>query len=106
MAKTRCESKGLVCNLIAGDAAKLKYPDEFFTFVFDRGCFHSFSPEKREDFIRGIHRVLKKHGKYYMTCFSYKNGPAPNHFTEDDGRQYFSALFNILAIREEIRKSH
>lgn len=102
MAKTRCKTKRAVCNLIAGDAVKLKYPDEFFTFVFDRGCFHSIRPEKREEFIRGIHRVLKKRGKYHMTCFSYKNGPAPNHFTEDDIRRYFSRLFNILTIKEEV----
>jgi ubiquinone/menaquinone biosynthesis C-methylase UbiE len=104
MAKERCKTEGVICNLIAGDAVKLKYPDEFFTFIFDRGCFHSISADKREDFIRGIHRVLKKQGKYYMTCFNYKNGPAPNHFSKEDINQYFSALFNILSIKEEVFK--
>ncbi len=101
MAKQRCENKGLVCNLIQGDAANLKYPNGFFTLVFDRGCFHSLPSEKRESFIRGIHRVLKLRGKYHMTCFSYKNGQVPNHFTENDIRRYFSTLFNILSIKEE-----
>ncbi len=100
MARERCKAEGVICNLLAGDAAKLKYPDEFFTFVFDRGCFHSIPPEHREEFIQGVHRVLKRRGKYHMTCFSYKNGPAPNHFTEEDIQRY-SGYFKIQSIKEE-----
>lgn len=37
-----------------------------------------------------------------MTCFNYKNGPAPNHFSKEDIKQYFSSLFNILSIEEEV----
>lgn len=102
IAKTRCERKGLICNLTIGDAVKLEYPDEFFTLVFDRGCFHSIRQERRAEFIRGVYRVLKKNGKYHMTCFSYKNGPAQNHFTKQDIIRQFSALFKILSIKEEV----
>lgn len=102
LARKRCRSEGVVCNLTLGDAATLKYVDGFFTFVFDRGCFHSLKPEEREKFIRGVHRVLKKNGKYSMKCFSWRNGAAPNHFTEDDIRRYFSKHFKILEIRDEV----
>jgi len=101
MAKARGKAEGVACNLGTWDAVKLKYPFEHFTFVLDRGCFHSIPPEKREKFIRGVHRVLKRNGKYQMTCFSYKNGPATNHFTEEDIRKFFSDYFNILSIKEE-----
>ncbi len=102
IAKRRCLNKGVACNLRVGDAADLWYPDEFFTFIFDRGCFHSLPPQKRRGFIRGIHRVLEREGKYQMTCFSFKNGPAPNHFTIDAIKGYFSPFFTILSIKEEV----
>ncbi|MDQ1279531.1 MAG: hypothetical protein QG670_793 [Thermoproteota archaeon] len=100
--KKRCERKGLICNLTIGDASNLKFPAGFFTLVFDRGCFHSIRPERREAFINGVHRVLKKNGKYHMTCFSYKNGPAQNHFTKQDIKRQFSTQFQILSIKEEV----
>lgn len=46
MARERCRAQGLTCNFLVGDATKLKYPDEFFTFVYDRGCFHTIPPKK------------------------------------------------------------
>lgn len=100
MAQERCSEEGVACHLAQGDASDLKYPDGFFTFVFDRGCFHSMSPERRETYIRGIRRVLKDGGKYYMKCFSSRNGNWVNSFTEEDIRDYFSPLFKILEINE------
>ncbi|WP_309492735.1 class I SAM-dependent methyltransferase [Candidatus Hecatella orcuttiae] len=101
MAKQRCRKKGAVCHLTAGDAANLKYPDGFFTFIFDRGCFHHIRPQRRERFIKGLHRVLAEGGRYFMTCFSWRNGPAWNHFKVSDIRGYFSKHFRILETREE-----
>jgi ubiquinone/menaquinone biosynthesis C-methylase UbiE len=100
IAKERCSEEGVTCRLTQGDASDLKYPDGFFTFVFDRGCFHSMTAELREVYIRGIHRVLKKGGKYYMKCFSSRNGNWVNSFTEKDIRNYFSHLFKIIEINE------
>ena len=100
LAQERCSEEGVACHLTQGDASDLKYPDGFFTFVFDRGRFHSMSPERLETYIRGIHRVLKDGGKYYMKCFSSRNGNWVNSFTEQDIRNYFSPLFKILEINE------
>ncbi|MCL4435589.1 MAG: class I SAM-dependent methyltransferase [Thaumarchaeota archaeon] len=100
MAQERCSEEGVACHLTQGDASDLKYPDGFFTFVFDRGCFHSMNPERREKYIRGIRRVLKDDGKYYLKCFSSRNGSWVNSFTEKEIRNYFSPLFKIIAINE------
>ncbi|MFQ6134726.1 MAG: methyltransferase domain-containing protein [Nitrososphaerales archaeon] len=80
----------------------MNYPDAFFTFIFDRGCFHSVKAEHRDKFVKGVHRVLKKNGKYYMMCFSWRNGAVWNHFTEDDIRRYFSHHFKILETKEDV----
>ncbi len=102
IAQKRCKSEKAACKLTLGNAAELNYPDDFFTFVFDRGCFHSIKPEHREKFIEGVHRVLKWNGKYFMSCFSWRNGDAWNHFTEKDIRRHFSAGFKILELKEDV----
>ena len=77
----------------------LSFKDEAFDFVFDMGCFHHVEIVDRPKFITGVHRVLKKAGNYLLTCFSYKNGPAWNHFTEKQLISLFSDYFNIREIR-------
>jgi ubiquinone/menaquinone biosynthesis C-methylase UbiE len=77
----------------------LSFKDEKFDFVFDMGCFHHVEIVDRPKFITGVHRVLKKAGNYLLTCFSYKNGPAWNHFTEKQLISLFSDYFNIREIR-------
>lgn len=106
MALERCREEGVACRFSQGNAADLGYSDGFFTFVFDRGCFHSVPPKQREAFIRGVHRVLKKGGRYYLKCFSEKNGEAWNHFSEEEIRRYFSDRFRILELKEDIYVEH
>jgi 2-polyprenyl-3-methyl-5-hydroxy-6-metoxy-1,4-benzoquinol methylase len=77
----------------------LSFKDEQFDFVFDMGCFHHVEIVDRPKFITGVHRVLKKASNYLLTCFSYKNGPAWNHFTEKQLISLFSYYFNIREIR-------
>ncbi len=77
------------------NAVYLPFEDEQFDFVFDMGCFHHISVEDRKRFLRGVHRVLKPEGRYLVVCFSYRNGPAWNHFTEEHLIGYFSPQFKI-----------
>jgi len=76
----------------------LPFEDEEFDFIFDMGCFHHVKVEDRNTFIRGVHRVLKKGGSYFMICFSYRNGPAWNHFTKEQIIQLFSDHFKTKNI--------
>ena len=102
-ARRKAAEASVTCELTAGNAITLPYPDESFTLVFDRGCFHSISPGKRKTFIRGIHRVLKQGGKYQLICFSSKDHPAygvPYSFSPKEIRELFSPLFVIHYIRE------
>jgi len=78
---------------------KLPFEAEEFDFVFDMGCFHHVKPEDRATFINGVHRVLKKGGNYLLTCFSYKNGHAWNHFTKQQLVDLFSGLFEMGEFR-------
>ena len=77
----------------------LPFEDEEFDFIFDMGCFHHVKVEDRSTFIGGIHRVLKRGGSYLVVCFSYRNGPAWNHFTKEQIIQLFSSHFRIKNIQ-------
>lgn len=106
-ARAKAAKAGVSCELTAGNALELPYPDNTFTLVFDRGCFHSLPPQNRKTFIRGVHRVLKPGGKYQLLCFSARDrrslGP-PYAFSVKGIKRYFSPLFKIHDIREISRE--
>lgn len=78
-----------------GNSVHLPYEDKEFGFVYDMGCFHHIQPHDRNDYIRGVHRVLEDRGVYFMTCFSYRNGPGWNRFSEEQIRELFSGHFDF-----------
>ena len=74
------------------------FEDDEFDFVLDIGCFHHVKVKDR-DIFNGVYSVLKKTNPYFVFCFSHRNGPAWNHFTEDDMIQIFSKFYNIKNIQ-------
>jgi ubiquinone/menaquinone biosynthesis C-methylase UbiE len=103
LAGRKLENEGVTCELSVGDASQLPYPDNFFSLVFDRGCFQVMPAEDREAFINGLFRVIKPRGKYMLLCFSVNDHPdtgIPHSFSPDDLRRYFSLLFKISYIRQ------
>ena len=98
-AKGKAKQANVEINFIIGSFIDLSFRDEEFGFVFDMGCFHHVKVEERKKFIKGVHRVLKKVGNYLLTCFSYKNGPAWNHFTEKKLISLFSGHFKLIEFR-------
>ncbi|MFC1970872.1 class I SAM-dependent methyltransferase [Chloroflexota bacterium] len=106
-ARQRANREGVSCELTSGDATELPYPDNTFSFVFDRGCFHSMPLAKRRDFIRGVHRVLKPGGKCQLICFSamdHRSGP-PYSFSPENIRRHFRLSFKIHWIKELTRET-
>jgi 2-polyprenyl-3-methyl-5-hydroxy-6-metoxy-1,4-benzoquinol methylase len=98
-AKAKAANGNVKVNFIIESFVDLSFGDEVFDFVFDMGCFHHVEVVDRPKFIRGVHRVLKKGGDYLLTCFSYKNGSAWNHFTENQLVNLFSGYFEISEVR-------
>jgi ubiquinone/menaquinone biosynthesis C-methylase UbiE len=99
-AKKKAEKAKVKIDLRVADFTKLPFTDKEFDFVFDMGCFHHVKVEDRNTFIRGVHRVLKKGGSYMLTCFSYRNGPAWNHFTKKQLISLFSGYFELGELRD------
>jgi len=98
-AKAKAKKADVAINFSVENFVELPFKDEAFDFVFDMGCFHHVEPEDRQRFIQGVSRVLKQGGMYMLTCFSYRNGPAWNHFTKKQLIQLFSGHFAVGLVR-------
>jgi ubiquinone/menaquinone biosynthesis C-methylase UbiE len=98
-AKKKAKQANVNINLMVQNFLNLPFEKAEFDFVFDMGCFHHVKIEDRPKFIKGVHRVLKNGGTYLLTCFSYKNGLAWNHFTKKQITDLFSDYFEINEIR-------
>jgi ubiquinone/menaquinone biosynthesis C-methylase UbiE len=99
LSKKRIYQENVEMKLLVGSFLMLPFKDNIFDFVFDMGCFHHVETKNRTSFIRGVHNVLKPKGTYFLTCFSYKNGPAWNHFTKRQIIELFGEPFRIEWIR-------
>lgn len=102
LAKKKAEFPKSKTNFVVADAAILPFKDSSFDFIFDRGCFHHIPSLERKVFVEGLHRVLGENGKYLLICFSDKNPPRENTFSQSDIFDYFSSYFDIHWIRSSI----
>lgn len=100
ISRNKAEEASVQMDLRVQDFLELPFDDKEFDFVLDSGCFHHVDAEKRSTYIEGVHRVLKKDGKYFLLCFSHRNGPGWNQFTEQQINELFSKRFDILFIKD------
>lgn len=98
-AKEKAADRGVDINFLAANFSWLPLQREIIDFVYDFGCFHHVEEERRETFIQDVHRILRVGGVYLMVCFSQKNGPAWNHFREEQIRELFGDLFRIERVK-------
>jgi len=98
-ARERAERAQVKIRFLVENFLRLPFRDEEFDLVFDMGCFHHVRVKDRAAFIKGVRRVLKTRGAYFLVCFSYRNGPAWNHFTKEQITQIFSEYFKINDIK-------
>jgi len=98
-AKEQAFRASVSINFLIADFLRLPFRSEEFDFAFDFGCFHHVEMTNRTAFIKGVHRVLKPKGTYLLACFSYKNGPAWNHFTKGQILEFFENYFQIKWIK-------
>lgn len=77
-----------------------------FDFIFDRGCFHVISPEKRLKYTEEVNRILKEGGLLFLKCFSEKEpmrDTGPYRFSHDMIKKTFENNgFKVQNIRETV----
>ena len=98
-AKEKAHKAEVDINLLVGNFLSLPFKNEEFDFAFDFGCFHHVEVKDRINFIEGVYKVLRPKATYFLVCFSYKNGPAWNHFTREQIVELFEGYFEIEWIK-------
>lgn len=78
--------------------------DPGFDFIFDRGCFHVFPPEYRQDYVHVVGSLIKPKGYLFLKCFSHlqPGEEGPYRFTPEEIRDIFSSKFNICSVEETV----
>ena len=71
-----------------------------FDYAFDRGCFHSLSPEDRARCVHNIADVLRPGGRFFLKVFS-RDEPGergPYRFSQKELIEIFQGHFDVLFV--------
>jgi 2-polyprenyl-3-methyl-5-hydroxy-6-metoxy-1,4-benzoquinol methylase len=92
--------EGLDIEFVQDDILDTKLSGPF-DYILDRGCFHTFPPEKRNLYLDSVTKILRPGGILLLKCFSAKEtGEGPHRFTPGEIRWYFEDLFEVISIKE------
>jgi SAM-dependent methyltransferase len=92
-------------RFIVDDILNSKIRDNEFDYIFDRGCFHVLSIDKRLKYVIEVNRLLKYTGLLFLKCFSKKEPreEGPYKFSEDEIRDLFEReSFEIDGVEETV----
>lgn len=102
-AKEKASEANVKCDFILVDFLKNKIEGAPFGFVFDRGCFHSFSSEDdRRRFAQNAANHLDKAGLWLTIVGNAdedRQGPGPPQRTAGDIVLAVESYFEILSIQ-------
>jgi ubiquinone/menaquinone biosynthesis C-methylase UbiE len=102
--KSMYENKYQNIRFVVDNILESDFKDNYFDYIFDRGCFHVFSEEDRPKYYNQIKRILKQKGILFLKCFSIdepmKDGPY--RFSHNDIHNIFSKNFQINKIKKTV----
>ncbi|KPK03414.1 MAG: methyltransferase type 11 [Anaerolineae bacterium SG8_19] len=101
-AKEKAYKAKVECDFVLGDFLKNKIEGVPFGFVFDRGCFHSFSSENdRKRFAKNVANHLEEAGLWLTivdNADEHRQGPGPPQLTAGDIVLAVEPYFKILSL--------
>lgn len=102
-AKERAALEERVVKFITDDILETKLA-EHFDFIFDRGCFHVLPPDRRRDYAKATHKLLKPSGWLLLKCFSQlePGDYGPYRLSPEEIRDVFQFPFIILSIKDTV----
>ncbi|BAZ67137.1 thiopurine S-methyltransferase [Fischerella sp. NIES-4106] len=102
-AESKAKEEGLDITFRQDDIFHSHLNQEF-DFVFDRGCFHVFHPDLRQDYVRIVHNLIKPKGYLFLKCFSHleTREEGPYRFTPEEIKKIFGDRFNVVSIDETV----
>jgi cyclopropane fatty-acyl-phospholipid synthase-like methyltransferase len=75
-----------------------------FDFILDRGCFHVFPPEQRQDYVSVVGNLIKPGGYLFLKCFSHleTREEGPYRFTSEEIQNIFGNSFKVHSVEETV----
>ncbi len=107
LARAKAAKRGLAATFMVHDTLRVHEIGRTFNAVIDSGFFHTLSDPDRSLFVRNLHTVLGKGGRYFMLAFSDLEpaGYGPRRISQDEIRDLFSSGWRIDWIREAVFES-
>ena len=74
IAKKKAKEKGVECNFLVADiTSNIKDFKINFDFAYDWELLHHIFPEKRQQYVENVYKILNPEGKYLSVSFSEKD---------------------------------
>jgi 2-polyprenyl-3-methyl-5-hydroxy-6-metoxy-1,4-benzoquinol methylase len=103
LAREKAAKRGLDITFLEDDILSTGL-DKEFDFIFDRGCFHSMHPEKRDEYVSIVAGLIKPGGYLFLKCFSRreKMEGGPYRFTPEELNGFFGLRLSVQSIEETV----
>ena len=103
LARAKAETQGLAIRWQQDDILSSRLTG-LFDLVFDRGCFHVFPSERRQNYISTVAGLLKPGGFFFLKCFSQlqPGTQGPNRFTPAQIQSIFSSGLQVRSVSETV----
>ena len=87
---------------IEADVQHFDLPGETFGFVFDRGCYHCCRRVDLPGYLTSLENLTHLGSHFLCLCGNPSDGTSggPPRVTEEEIRQEFSGLFELIHLRE------
>ena len=101
-ARDKAIERNLNVTFLTRNALDLHTLGRVFDTIIDSGLFHVFSDEERPLFVTSLASVLRRHGTYFMLCFSelVPGSYGPRRVTQAEIRNAFNSSWHINYIRQ------
>jgi cyclopropane fatty-acyl-phospholipid synthase-like methyltransferase len=106
-ARSKASERNLSVVFLEHNVLDLGTLDRGFDTVIDSGFFHVLNDDERPVFVTGLESVLRRHGTYFMLCFSElePGSYGPRRITQAEIRNTFGRLWHVNYIRPAYMES-
>jgi ubiquinone/menaquinone biosynthesis C-methylase UbiE len=104
--KTHYENKYSNIKFIVDNILYSNLDNNYFDFIFYRGCFHVFTKEDRSKYYKEVKRILKEKGILFLKCLSSEEPVinAGSKFSTEEIYDIFGSDFMIQKIKKTFYK--
>jgi len=104
MAKGKLKRKNIKADLHVGDVTKLTHITGPFDLALDIGCFHSITPQGKQDYLTQLERILAPNGYWLMYGFVSSGTPQTGPWITEAEIDLISARFSLRSRQDGFEK--